>query len=1073
MRVHVIGDNSTAKAIRTTIARDASLVLHRALPAITVEIKEEDVRYPEIDGIDGEAEQTLLRHLGKLSPSGGVLVKLIGGHVFRDDHVALTIPAHNPAEAKAAERAVYRMLLSMARPNSVSLLTSWWRLLGGWRGLAGLLAALVSIGVALWLSGVRLQAQQQVVVTGRDASTRAVVADVADSTDKALRVKCISGCSGGGGGGGGTVDQGTGGLSPWLITFDGAQPVSPTGTWTVTFDGAQAVTQSTSPWVVSFDGAQPVTGPLTDTELRASPVPVSGPLTNAELRASEVPVIFDNRPALGSVTTLSPSYGDGFDEPLSLTESGHLRVDGSEITQPVSIADPVAVTGALTDTELRAIDVKVTLDGETVPVTGTFWQATQPVSLASVPSHAVTNAGTFAVQVDGAALTRLTDIETNTDSGAVVGNGAAATAQRVTLANDSTGIVALTTSSAVIGKLAANSGVDIGDVDVASVSGNVTVVQGTATNLKAQAEAYQGGAAVAAGNPLQVTLANTGANATAVKVDGSAVTQPVSGTFWQATQPVSLASVPSHAVTNAGTFAVQVDGALLTSSQLIDDTVATLGTDTYTEATSKGLVVGAVRRDADTTLVNTTNEVGPLQMDANGRLKVEAFSGETLPVSGTVTVTDGSGALNVIVDSATLGTVTVSDGAGAMNVIVDSGSITASDPTFTDATGTTVPANAAFVAGTDGTNTRALKTDSGGELQVDVLTVPTITVNAHAVTVASGGIASGAVASGAVASGAFASGAVGSGAIASGAVASGAFASGSIASGAIAAGAIATGATSIAAAEDDASANLDTGVKVFAVRKATPANTSGADGDYEAFQISAGRLWTSSTIDAALPAGTNAIGKLAANSGVDIGDVDVLSVAGNVTVVQATATNLKAQAEAYQGGSAVGASNPLVTMGTAVTVATDVTRPGDTTAYAANDAMSNSTSSPTAGGFTFTSACRVSGGSGVITDAIITTSADPATTLQGEIWIFDTSVTNINDNAAFAVSDAEIKTYVGKIPFTLEDSGNNGSYNATNLGMGFTCSGSANLRYLIRVKNAYTPANAEVVTVRLKIIQTN
>lgn len=59
---------------------------------------------------------------------------------------------------------------------------------------------------------------------------------------------------------------------------------------------------------------------------------------------------------------------------------------------------------------------------------------------------------------------------------------------------------------------------------------NATVVQGTATNLKTQAESYQGGTAVGSGNPLQVTLANTGANATAVKVDGSAVTQPVSGT---------------------------------------------------------------------------------------------------------------------------------------------------------------------------------------------------------------------------------------------------------------------------------------------------------------------------------------------------------------------------------------------------------------------------------------------------------------------------------------------------------------------------------------------------------------
>lgn len=73
------------------------------------------------------------------------------------------------------------------------------------------------------------------------------------------------------------------------------------------------------------------------------------------------------------------------------------------------------------------------------------------------------------------------------------------------------------------------------------------------------------------------------------------------------------------------------------NTQAMEDFVVpaykTLGTDTYTEATTKGVLIGAVRRDADTTLVNTTNEVAPLQVDANGRLKVEAFSGETLPVS--------------------------------------------------------------------------------------------------------------------------------------------------------------------------------------------------------------------------------------------------------------------------------------------------------------------------------------------------------------------------------------------------------------------------------------------------------
>jgi hypothetical protein len=44
------------------------------------------------------------------------------------------------------------------------------------------------------------------------------------------------------------------------------------------------------------------------------------------------------------------------------------------------------------------------------------------------------------------------------------------------------------------------------------------VVQGTATNLKTQAENYQGGSAVGSANPLQVTLANTGANTTALQV---------------------------------------------------------------------------------------------------------------------------------------------------------------------------------------------------------------------------------------------------------------------------------------------------------------------------------------------------------------------------------------------------------------------------------------------------------------------------------------------------------------------------------------------------------------------------
>lgn len=50
------------------------------------------------------------------------------------------------------------------------------------------------------------------------------------------------------------------------------------------------------------------------------------------------------------------------------------------------------------------------------------------------------------------------------------------------------------------------------------------------------------------------------------------------------------------------------------------------------------------------------------------------------------------------------------------------------------------------------------------------------------------------------------------------------------------------GPESIAKAEDSASADDDVGVPAMAIRKATPANTSDTDGDYEMLQMSEGRL---------------------------------------------------------------------------------------------------------------------------------------------------------------------------------------------------------------------------------------
>lgn len=85
---------------------------------------------------------------------------------------------------------------------------------------------------------------------------------------------------------------------------------------------------------------------------------------------------------------------------------------------------------------------------------------------------------------------------------------------------------------------------------------------------------------------------------------------------------------------------------------------------------------------------------------------------------------------------------------------------------------------------------------------------------------------------------------------------------------------------SLGKTEDLAHSSGDVGVQMLGVRKATPVNLSNADGDYEPFQISAGRIWTSTLLDTAIPAGTN-----------NIGDVDILTVPADPFGVNADAAS--------------------------------------------------------------------------------------------------------------------------------------------------------------------------------------
>jgi len=238
---------------------------------------------------------------------------------------------------------------------------------------------------------------------------------------------------------------------------------------------------------------------------------------------------------------------------------------------------------------------------------------------------------------------------------------------------------------------------------------------------------------------------------------------------------------------------------------------------------NKGTMALGVRRDANTTLVGTDGDYAPVQVDANGNLKVAVIVGAT---SGTEYI-EGD------VDATIAGTAVMwEDSADTLRAV------SAAKP---------LPIG-----------------DAGGSLTVDG-TVAATQSGAWNVTNVSGTV--------------------------------------SLPTGAATLAEQQTQTTALqlidnlVLAEDAVHASADPGVQLLAVRKATPADLSGTDGDYEPLQISAGRVWASATIDAALPAGANAIGKLAANSGVDIGDIDVTSV------------------NAFVAHDAVAAGNPLLVAG--------------------------------------------------------------------------------------------------------------------------------------------------------------
>lgn len=155
-------------------------------------------------------------------------------------------------------------------------------------------------------------------------------------------------------------------------------------------------------------------------------------------------------------------------------------------------------------------------------------------------------------------------------------------------------------------------------------------------------------------------------------------------------------------------------------------------------------------------------------------------------------------------------------------------------------------------------------------------------------------------------------------------------------------------------------------------------------------------------------------------------------------------------------------------------VTVELTRPADTTAYAANDAISNSTSSPTP--LTLSDMGRIPGGAGLIIGAKLEVD-NKLWTARTRVYLYSTSPTATNDNAAFALTYANRLIRMPTLDFgacTTEDSSSSTSAKAEiqNINQYYKCaSGSKDMYALFETKDAGTPTSGMKLQLTLYILR--
>ena len=167
----------------------------------------------------------------------------------------------------------------------------------------------------------------------------------------------------------------------------------------------------------------------------------------------------------------------------------------------------------------------------------------------------------------------------------------------------------------------------------------------------------------------------------------------------------------------------------------------------------------------------------------------------------------------------------------------------------------------------------------------------------------------------------------------------------------------------------------------------------------------------------------------------------------------------------------------LVVGGKTRRVSDTLTRPANTTQYAAGDQVSDSTSAPTILNFAdigVYDGISDKNASGVILTATCICSKAETVKPNLELYLFTLSTITVNnDNAAWAPTDAELNDCIGVVVFNSwkVGSGNSIAF-VKGLNIPFQCQDSDKDLYgLVVERGTYTPTSAEVFKFVLGVIQ--